>query len=63
MLGARTCALPAPDEPFVLDDLTIDYATRRVTVWGNTVELTSTEFDLVAALPIEAGRAVPTTDC
>ena len=50
---------PPPEEPFVLGDMTIDYATLRVTVSGNSVELTPTEFDLLAALSMEAGRVVP----
>lgn len=51
-------AIPAPEEPFVLGDLIIDYGARRVTVSGNTAELTPTEFDLLAALSMEAGRVV-----
>ena len=50
---------PAPDELFVLGDLTINYATRSVTVSGRTVELTPREFDLLATLSVEAGRVVP----
>ncbi len=50
---------PAPEEPFVLGDLTIDYASRRVTVSGQLAPLTPTEFDLLAALSMEAGRVVP----
>ena len=52
-------AIPAPEEPFVLGDLRIDYAARRVTVAGSPAELTPTEFDLLAALSREAGRVVP----
>ncbi len=48
-----------PEEPFVLGDLTIDYTTRRVTVSGRPTPLTPTEFDLLAALSMEAGRVVP----
>ena len=51
--------VPAPEEPFVLGDLTIDYAQRRVTVSGNPVPVTPTEFDLLAELSMEAGRVVP----
>ena len=51
-------AAPAPEEPFVLDDLTIDYAARRVTVSGRQVLLTPIEFDLMAELSTEAGRVV-----
>ena len=51
--------LPSPAEPFVLGDLTINYATRRVTVSGRPAPLTPTEFDLLAALSMEAGQVVP----
>ena len=50
--------VPAPEEPFVLGDLTIYYAQRRVTVSGKPVSLTPTEFDLLAALSMDAGRVV-----
>ena len=46
-------------EPFVLGDLRIDYAERRVTVSGRLAPLTPTEFDLLAELAAEAGRVVP----
>ena len=49
---------PAQEEPFVLGDLRIDYARHRVTVSENPVDLTPTEFDLLAALAVEAGRVV-----
>ena len=52
-------ASPEPADPFVLGDLTIDYARRRVTVAGRPAPLTPTEFDLLAALAAEAGRVVP----
>ena len=47
-----------PAEPFVLGDLTIDYAQRRVTVSRRPATLTPTEFDLLAELSMEAGRVV-----
>lgn len=50
---------PAPAEPFVLGDLRIDYAERGVTVSGLAAPLTPTEYDLLAALSMEAGRVVP----
>ena len=50
---------PESAEPFVLGDLTIDFVQRRVTISENTVELTPTEFDLLAELAAEAGRVVP----
>ena len=49
----------APEEPFVLGDLRIDYATRRVTVSGRPTPLTPAEFDLLAALAMDSGRVVP----
>ena len=48
-----------PAEPFVLGNLTIDYAQRRVTVSGCPAPLTPTEYDLLAELAAEAGRVVP----
>ena len=49
---------PARSEPFTVGDLRIDYAGRRVTVSENPVDLTATEFDLLAELVAEAGRVV-----
>ncbi len=49
---------PVQEESFALGDLRIDYAQRRVTVSEIPVELTPTEFDLLAALAVEAGRVV-----
>ena len=43
-------------EPFVLGDLAIDYDRRRVTVAGREVELTATEYELLRALSLNAGR-------
>ena len=43
-------------EPFVLGDLAIDYEQRRVTVSENAVELTLTEYELLRALSLNAGR-------
>ena len=47
-------------ESFRLGGLAIDYAARRVTVDGRAVELTATEFELLRALSLDAGRVVPT---
>ena len=47
-----------PSEPFVLGDLAIDYAERRVTVAGRTVELTATEYNLLFELSTNAGRVL-----
>ena len=53
-------ALRRRDEPgpFVLGELAIDYERRRVTVAGNPVPLTATEYDLLRVLSLEAGRVV-----
>ena len=48
-----------PSEPYVLGDLTIDYAERSVTVAGRPVQLTPIEYDLLTGLSMEAGRVVP----
>ena len=48
-----------PAGVFLLGDLAIDYERRRVTLSGDPVDLTATEFDLLAVLAAEAGRAVP----
>ena len=45
-------------EPFVLGALAIDYDRRLVTVAGREVELTPTEYELLRALSLEAGRVV-----
>ena len=47
-----------PAKPYVLDDLTIDYALRVVKVAGSPVQLTSTEYDLLYELSIHAPRVV-----
>ena len=47
-----------PSEPFVLGDLTVDYAQRRVRLAGRPVHLTPTEYGLIRELSIEAGHVV-----
>ncbi len=44
--------------PLVVDDVEIDFAVRRVTVRGREVQLTPTEYDLLAHLAINAGRVL-----
>ena len=49
---------PPPDEPpgpFVLGDLTLDYARRTVSVAGRRVNLTPTEYGLLFELSLNAG--------
>ena len=45
-------------EPFVAGDIAIDYGQRRVTVGGEAVELTATEYELLRVLSLDAGRVV-----
>ena len=45
-------------EPFVLGDLTIAYAERRVSLAGQPVHLTVTEHDLLVELSVNAGRVL-----
>ena len=46
----------AEPETFVLGDLAIDYGPRRVSLAGQVVPLTATEFDLLRVLSLNAGR-------
>ena len=43
-------------EPFFVGDLAIQYEQRRVTVAGRPVRLTATEYELLRALSLNAGR-------
>ena len=47
-----------PSEPYVLGDLTIDYAERRVTLAGRPVQLTAIEYGLLFELSVNAGRVM-----
>ncbi len=44
--------------PFVLEDLSIDFAERRVTVGGRTPSLSATEYKLLYELATHAGRVL-----
>ena len=44
--------------PFVLGALAIDYAQRQVTLGGEPVDLTATEYELLRVLSLDAGRVV-----
>ena len=48
----------APTSPYLLGDLSIDYAQHNVTVGGRPVELTGTEFRMLAELSANAGRVL-----
>ncbi|MCY3789019.1 MAG: ATP-binding protein [Gemmatimonadetes bacterium] len=45
-------------EPYVLGDLTIDYAERRVMIANRPVELTATEYELLSELSVNGGRVL-----
>ena len=48
----------APDQPYVLGDLTINYEERRVTVAGRRVRLTANEYQLLYELSVSPGRVL-----
>ena len=45
-------------EPYLLGDLEIDYAERRVTMAGRPLRLTATEYELLSQLSANAGRVL-----
>ncbi len=47
-----------PPEPYAYGDLAIDYASRRVTLDGQPVELRAKEYQLLYELSVNAGRVV-----
>ncbi len=47
-----------PSEPYVLGDLTIDYSAHSVTLAGRPVQLTATEYRMLAELSASAGRVL-----
>ena len=49
---------PEPSEPYVVGDLTIDYAGRRVTLAGEQVDLLPLEYRLLVELSFSAGRTL-----
>ena len=52
----RKRAATEPSEPYVLGDLTIDYAERSVTLAGRPLQLIAMEYRLLAELSANAGR-------
>ena len=55
-LGRRIT--PEPSEPYVLDDLVINYAERRVTLAGLPVQLVAMEYRFLAELSANGGRVL-----
>ena len=47
-----------PPAPYLLGDLSIGYAERRVRVAGRPVQLTATEYDWLHQLSVNAGRVL-----
>ena len=52
----RKRAASEPSEPYVLGDLVVDYAERRVTLAGRPLPLIAMEYRLLAELSANAGR-------
>ena len=57
-LALRRREMPEPSLPYVLGDLTIDYAQRLVSVGGCPVPLTAIEYRTLAELAVNAGRVL-----
>ena len=49
---------PEPTGPYLLGDLTVNYAERRVTVAGSQVQLTPIEYALLYELSVNIGRVL-----
>ena len=47
-----------PLEPFVLGDLTINYLSRRASIAGRQLQLTTMEYRLLAELSVNAGKVL-----
>ena len=56
-MALRPRAAGEPSEPYMLGDLTIDCAERRVTLAGRALHLTATEYGLLAGMSACAGQA------
>ena len=48
-----------PSEPYVLSDLTVNYAEHDVNLAGGPFDLTATEYDLLFKLSVNAGLVHP----
>ena len=57
-MSGRALRRRAEPEPFVVGDLATDYGHRRVTVGGEAVDLTASEYELLHVLSLNAGRLV-----
>ncbi len=57
-LALRRRETPEPSAPYVLGDLSIDYAERRVSLAGRAVEMTDIEYRTLAELSVNGGRVL-----
>jgi two-component system KDP operon response regulator KdpE len=57
-LRRRAPTWERPRAPLVIADVRIDFDARQVTVAGEEVQLTPTEYDLLAHLALNAGRVL-----
>lgn len=57
-VALRHTTLEAPDSVFTSGDLTVDLGRRIVTVVGEAVQLTPTEYELLRALVSHAGKVL-----
>ncbi len=57
-MPARGPGGPESERRFVCDDLTVDFETHRVTLAGQDLKLTRTEYELLAYLAQHAGRVL-----
>ena len=57
-LALRRREMPEPSAPYVLGDLTNEYAERRVRLAGRAVELTDIEYRTLAEPSVNAGRVL-----
>ena len=57
-LALRRREMPEPSASYVLGDLTIDYAQRRVSLAGRAVDMTDIEYRTLAELASNAGRVL-----
>jgi len=56
--SARQIHAAAPSSNFVLEDLVIDYDRRQVSVGGNLIHLTQTEYNILAFLSQHTGKVM-----
>ena len=58
MPGRKSLHRLRTQQPYVLDDMTIDYTARQVLIKGDAVRMTPIEYNLLYELSVNAGRVV-----